>query len=271
MEKIAIFGVPRSGTSWLGEIFDSHPDVVMRFQPLFSYGHKGRLNEYASRADIDAFFDEILNSCDPFALMRAEMHKSYPTFTKSENPTHIAFKETRYLHIIENMLAQNPAVRIIGIVRNPLAVLASWVQLPKEFNPTWNLAEEWRAAPGKNQNRIEEYFGFEKWKEAALKFLDFSARHPRQFKLVCYRDLIADPLHTVVDLLAFCGLALHPQVEAFIKTSRSVHDAADPYSVFRAKADGAHWRGILPAFIVDDVRRELSSSPLNPFLAERPT
>src|SRR4051812_19968507 len=28
-----ILGAPRSGTSWLGKIFDSHPDVVYRHEP----------------------------------------------------------------------------------------------------------------------------------------------------------------------------------------------------------------------------------------------
>jgi Sulfotransferase family len=30
---ILIFGLPRSGTSWLGKIFDSHPDVLYRHEP----------------------------------------------------------------------------------------------------------------------------------------------------------------------------------------------------------------------------------------------
>jgi hypothetical protein len=30
---IIVFGLPRSGTSWLGKIFDSHPDVLYRHEP----------------------------------------------------------------------------------------------------------------------------------------------------------------------------------------------------------------------------------------------
>ena len=53
-KTIALFGVPRSGTSWLGQIFDSCPDVIYKYQPLFSYAFKNRLNMQSS-------FDEISN------------------------------------------------------------------------------------------------------------------------------------------------------------------------------------------------------------------
>jgi len=35
MEKpiILLFGMPRSGTTWIGKIFDSHPDVLYRHEP----------------------------------------------------------------------------------------------------------------------------------------------------------------------------------------------------------------------------------------------
>ena len=40
MRHLALFGCPRSGTSWLGQIFNSAPDVAYRYQPLFSYEFK---------------------------------------------------------------------------------------------------------------------------------------------------------------------------------------------------------------------------------------
>ena len=32
-EMIVIFGSPRSGTTWLGKLFDSHPDVFYLHEP----------------------------------------------------------------------------------------------------------------------------------------------------------------------------------------------------------------------------------------------
>jgi len=188
MDKIAIFGPPRSGTSWLGHIFNSHPDVVFRFQPLFSYGHKGALSSVSSGREVLQFFDDILYSEDAYACMQTESQKHYPRFPKDNHPTHIAFKETRYLNIVDNILAVAQDVRVIGILRNPLATLASWVRAPKEFSPTWNLEEEWRAAPRKNQGRPEEYFGFLQWKSAASDFVRFEQDLPQRLWLIAQID-----------------------------------------------------------------------------------
>jgi|WetSurSiteA1Bulk_404760.scaffolds.fasta_scaffold00190_5 hypothetical protein len=269
MKKLAIFGVPRSGTSWLSQIFNSHPDVISRSQPLFSFGHKGRLTDYSTYKEINLFFDEITHTKDSFALMKCDMHKSYPAFDKSLMPTYISFKETRYLYVIENILKQCSDIKIIGIVRNPLACLASWIQSPKEFNPEWNIYQEWRLAPSKNQNKSEEFFGFDKWKEVAGNFLKFQAEFPNQFKLVRYEQLNANPIEITADIFEFCGLKVHPQVSEFINASQSTHDN-DPYSVFRAKANDTQWLNVLPSDIVDEVRRDLCNSPLQTFFMEQP-
>lgn len=265
MKKIGIFGTPRSGTSWLGHIFNSHPDVALRFQPLFSYGHKGSLSEHSSTEEIWTFFEEILYTLDAFVTMTSEMQKNYPVFQKSALPTHIVFKETRYLHVIENMLAQCSEVKIIGIVRNPLAVLASWVSAPKEFNSEWDINSEWRWAPSKNQNRPEEFYGFDKWKESAEAFLRFKIKFPQQFLLVCYDELNRAPLDTTRKLFDFCGLQVCDQVRDFLDASKSRHDP-DPYSVFRAKASDDRWQDVLPDEIAKKIMLELKNTPLGIFL-----
>lgn len=267
MDKIAIFGVPRSGTSWLSQIINSHPDVVLRFQPLFSYGHKGRLTDHSTDDEINRFFFEIIHSQDPFALMHSDIHESYPDFVKSASPTHIAFKETRYLHIIENILGRESDVKILGIVRNPMATLASWIQLPKEFKPEWNIHQEWRLAQRKNQGKPEEFFGFEKWKIAAENFLRFEKEYANLFKLVRYDKLNTNTLETANTIFNFIGLNMHPQVSEFIEASSAVHEA-NPYSVYRSKANDNQWRGILPSDIVREIQNELHNSPLQSFCVE---
>ena len=265
MEKVAIFGVPRSGTSWLSQIFNSHPDVVLRFQPLFSYGHKDRLSTHSSSEEIRSFYEEILYSQDPFATISSEMQKDHPTFLKTPQPTHIVFKETRYLHLIENMLTQCSEVKIIGIVRNPLAVLASWISAPKEFISDWDINKEWRDAKSKNKNKQEEFYGFDKWKTSTEEFLSLEMRFPEQFRIVGYKDLNNAPLDATRDVFHFCGLDICDQVIEFIVNCKSRHDT-NPYSVFRANADDNRWKSILPDEIVREVLYELKHSRLEVFV-----
>lgn len=265
LRKLAVFGVPRSGTSWLSQIFNSHPDVAMRFQPLFSYSHKGRLTEISSTEDINSFFNEIMYSEDPFVLMTVEMHRNYPVFNKKTKPTHIAFKETRYLNVIENLLRRSEDIQVIGIVRNPLANLASWIRAPKEYDPAWDIFKEWRYAALKNQGRSEEFYGFEKWKQVASNFLRYKEEFPEQFFLVTYSDLNQNTLRTVEKLFAFCNLKPAKQVEQFIAESQSRHDT-DPYSVFRANASDQEWRNILPHEISDRIIYELTGTEIEQFL-----
>ncbi len=267
MDKIAIFGVPRSGTTWLSQIFNSHPDVALRFQPLFSYGHKGSLSAYSSAEEIQSFFEEILYSQDAFAMMTSEMQKDYPVFQKTDSPTHIVFKETRYLHVIENILTECSDVRIVGIVRNPLAVIASWILAPKEFNSEWDINSEWRSAPSKNQNRPEEFYGFDKWKEIAEVFLRLKNQFPKQFLLLSYDELNSLPLEATKKLFDFCGLNVSDEVQQFLIESKSRHDP-DPYSVYRANANDKCWQSTLPDNIVKQIMLELQNTPLDIFLQD---
>ena len=265
MKKVAIFGTPRSGTSWLGHIFNSHPDVALRFQPLFSYGHKGALTPESTSSEIRRFFEQILHSEDAFTLMKADVQRDYPRFEKSGKATHLVFKETRYLHVVGNVLARCEDVKVVGIVRNPLAVLASWMSAPMEFDPAWDIRKEWRDAPGKNEGRPEEFFGFNRWKESTEAFLRLQGQFPRQFFLVRYDELNARPVETTRRLFDFCELDMSDQVHEFLRASKSRHDP-DPYSVFRARASDDAWRGVLPDDIARQVVSELSSGPLGAFV-----
>ncbi|MDR2507589.1 MAG: sulfotransferase domain-containing protein [Candidatus Accumulibacter sp.] len=267
MKEIAIFGVPRSGTSWLAQIFNSHPDILLRFQPLFSYTHKGRLTSKSSATEIHAFYEEIQNTMDEFASMRTGYFKNFPVFKKSPQKTHIVFKETRYLHVIENMLKKCADIRIIGIVRNPFSVLASWIQAPKEFKAEWNIEKEWQKATKKNKGREEEFFGFNRWKEVACNFLQYEQEYSRSFFLLRYETLRKFPLETTRELFRFSGLNIHIQTLDFLNKSTARHDLSDPYSVFRGKANDDAWQQILPESISRQIISELSGTPMDVFLS----
>lgn len=263
MKKIAIFGAPRSGTSWLSQIVNSHPSVALRFQPLFSFEHKAAINSRSSNEEIDEFFERILNSCDDFALMKAPMFKNYPDFIKHDVKA-IAFKETLYLDVSKALL-KNSDAKVIAIVRNPLSVLASWIQAPKEFGKGWDILKEWRDAPSKNSGP-EYYYGFNKWIESTLMFHELLEQYPDKFFLVNYAELRRDSLKVTKDLFDFFGVPLDAQTIDFISDSKSRHDDSDPYSVYRSKSSDKSYENILPKLIIDEVTRDLSGTKLEKYI-----
>ena len=105
MQKIAIHSVPRSGSTWLGNIFNSHPKVSFKYQPLFSYAFKGYLTEVSNAESINSFFCEIQLSTDSFINQIEGIEKGIiPDFKKEDTPTHVCYKEVRYHNVLENML-----------------------------------------------------------------------------------------------------------------------------------------------------------------------
>lgn len=72
-------------------------------------------------------------------------------------------------------------------------MINSWLNAPKEFKKElgWEELEEWRYAPKKNSVGLEEFNGFEKWKEVAHLFEKLQIKFPDRFYLIKYDDLIS--------------------------------------------------------------------------------
>ncbi|MFC0211215.1 sulfotransferase [Paenibacillus chartarius] len=264
---ISIHGVPRSGTSWLGQIIDSCPDVRYKYQPLFSYAFKDRLWVRSSDEEIERFFRELYEHSDDFLDQKEQVrHGSYPRFyQKQENPTFLALKEVRYHYLMPRLLQSQEGIKIVAIVRNPCGVLNSWKNAPKEFLHNWDFNEEWRFAQSKNQFRPEEYFGFHKWIEYTKMVMELEKTYPERCKLVRYEELVMDPEKSSRNIFSFCGLDWSQQTEKFLQISTSV-TVADTYSVFREKKDVDDWRASLPDKVVQAVYNELKNTEFEKFL-----
>lgn len=266
MKRIAIHSAPRSGSTWFGCLFDAHPNVCYKFQPLWSYRFKNFLNENSSQERILEFFDQLVTAEDDFLDQVAGKEKgSIPAFGKKDVTT-VVYKEVRYHHLLPNMLEKDDELTLIGLIRNPIEVLNSWLNAPREFRKDlgWKIEDEWLEAPSKNLGKPEEYNGYLKWKELSELFLKLNATYPDRVRLVCYSDLVSDPMKMTKELYDWCGLSLDPQVENFIGESRTEHNA-DEYSVFRAKVgDGQSLQ--LPVEAIEYIASDLRGTPLEKFL-----
>jgi len=267
MIKIGIHGVPRSGTTWLGQLINSSPNVKYKYQPLFSYELKGFLNENASIEEINDFFIKLQNTESNFLDQIDGIQKGIiPTFQK-DTITHIVYKEVRYHHIIQNMLEKDAELKIIGIVRSPLASISSWLRSPKEFRKDlgWDEMEEWRNANKKNEQKPEEFYGFEKWKEAALLFERLQQIYPDRFYLINYNDLLSDTENEIKKLFSFSELAMNTQTIDFIKQSRS-QNIVDTYSVFNSKTQDNDWQNQLNPVLINEIKKDLTNTTLEKYL-----
>lgn len=253
---IAIFGVPRSGTSWLGQIFNSSPNVAFRFQPLFSYELKNRLNENSSQRDINFFYQDLINTKSDFVLQKNNVSgQESPVFMKKKITT-LVWKEVRYINIIENLL-ENSETKLILLTRHPAGVINSWLKAPKEFKESWDPIKEWRYAQKKNAGKPEEYNGYEKWKEAMNLFMNVKNKYSERVKIIKYEDLVKNPHKETKTLFDFAQISFDIQTKKFLEDSTAYNDK-DSYGVFREKQDINKWKQQLDPQIKDEIIADLA-------------
>lgn len=243
MKPIVIFGAPRSGTTWLGQLFNSSPSCLYRFQPLFSYEFKNELGENSTPLQIKTFHEKLQYATSDFVLTS---HK----FSKIK-PKHIVWKEVRY-HNIANNLLHNSDIKIIYIQRDPVSTINSWYNAPKEFDKkNWNIYDEWLDAPSKNNNKPEEFNGYNKWREVRdihnLNYKNF----PSRVKIIDYNILRSDTINRLKDIFSFCDIEWNKQTEDFINFTKTSHNN-DHYSVFKNKTSIM----TLPELIINQIKQK---------------
>lgn len=256
---VALYGVPRTGTTWLGQILDSCPEVVYRYQPLFSYRFKNRIKVEDSKEQVAKFFEELyLESEDDFLNQSEQRKKGLCPAFEEKNPEGeiLVYKEVRYLYTIPFLLHLFDDIKIVGIVRNPISVMESWMNAPSEYKDTWKIEEEWRFAQSKNEYKPENYYGYYKWKEGIKLSVDMKKAYPDNFILVRYEDLYENALEKAKDLFAALEISFTSQTEHFIVSSQS-KTVDNAYSVYRVKSEKRERKRYLPEEIKTKIYQDL--------------
>ena len=268
IKKIAIHGVPRSGTTWIGEIINSSKNVKYAFQPLFSYKYKNYLTKCSNRYEINNFFELLKNELEDSFILQKDKRENglLPKFIKSEI-THVVYKEVRYHNILFNLARNSPDLKFVFIIRSPFAVINSWLKAPREFRKdlNWSIYEEWRYALKKNLNKVEEFNGFEKWKEATNIFLEIKKQFPDRVYIIEYNKFLENTLKYTTELFSFCELKLESQTMDFI-SKRSRREEKDAYSVYRIKNNDDKWKYELDNKIVKEIKSDLFGTSLKKYM-----
>ncbi len=178
----------------------------------------------------------------------------HPQFEKVAMPEHLVFKHVRFHNLIPHMLKHDEHIRIVGLVRDPRATISSFLN-SREFSPDWNANDQWELAARKNEDRPEEFYGYERWKAATRIFLAAAKQYPDRFKLIRYVDLLAQTEDSARALFDFCRIDFQDSTRDFIVESKQ--RGSDDYGVFRQKQNDFGWRKLLNPRISNAIESDL--------------
>lgn len=108
LPMILLFGMPRSGTTWIGKIFDSHPDTLYRHEPD-SWGLLNSIPLMAPSERADEYAPRIRDFCSRLPGMTlTKVAASTPIFPKSY------YSPLRHQLFRLNVLAAKAAAKLFG-------------------------------------------------------------------------------------------------------------------------------------------------------------
>ena len=112
---------------------------------------------------------------------------------------------------------------------------------------------------------MEEYFGYEKWKEATSLFLELKEKTNGRLMVIRYEDLHENTLELAESIFAHCGLELTDTTTSFIRNSQAKL-VEDPNSIYRKGHKYDAWRSRLDPQVIEVIEKELKGTGLADFL-----
>ena len=240
MKQVFLHSAPRSGSTWLQCLFESHPNIKSLYQPLFSYEFKNILDKNSNKEDYDKFINNLLNTNDEFCNMKSDYHTNNKEIDliiheKKEINT-ILIKHVSHHNLIETFIKLNPDVKIIGLIRDAKSTIYSQMTAQKE------MLKDWLNGTDKNSSS-EFYFGFNKWMEVNKLFHDLKLKYPNNIIIVKYEDLVENTIYNIQKICNFCNLEFHDNIINSINLMKSKNEKYD-YSVFKKEDTINKWKNL---------------------------
>jgi hypothetical protein len=273
---IFVVGAPRSGTTWLAKILDSHPDVIYRHEPDEWTPSPIDLDE----TNIHALVGRWIADCSlrtstkrpffrkswqttPARLLRAAVAyglRSLPIAADlvSRLPipdlgtiekARVVIKTVRWCDGIGVAARALPSSRTLLIVRQPCAQVCSIMRGAREgkFQPREGgdmPLDQVRAMACAAPYGIG-HTAFARLPEAAKYAWGWAAFNETaeavlsglpNVRIIRYEDLCDDPEHAAREAMAFAGLTWHAQTADFVRRSARHSGPSAFYSVFQNAA-----------------------------------
>ena len=257
--------MPRSGTTWLSQIFASCPEVRLKFCPLFSYEFKNILDEKSTAKQWEKLFADVYRTQSEF-LDQDHLRKDglIPTFKeKSEKPDHLFIKSTRFHNLVPYILKLKSKIKFIHIVRHPCANIYSWLSNPLEFPQNADPMKEWRTGQCRKTGP-GEFWGFNDWILVTRQALRLTEQYPKRHRIIRYEDLILDTEGQTRKLFSYFNLSYGRQTLEFLEQAHSRYDE-HRRSVFKRPPINDLWRHKLSAAIISACMDEVRGTELEQF------
>ncbi|MCU7798967.1 MAG: sulfotransferase [gamma proteobacterium symbiont of Lucinoma myriamae] len=265
---IAIFGMPRSGTSFLGQILDSCSNVAYRLEPIFSYKLKNIVDENSTKEEFLSFFEKAYNSDEDEFMNQVEKRKKghYPTFKKDEK-IYLAFKTTRFHNILPTLMKyfNEEELKVISLVRHPAGAIYSWINHPNEFPVNCDYKTEWRSGNCRKTEK-EEFWGFDDWKKVMSQHIELEMKY-NNFRIFQYENIVRNIELETQEIFNFAGIPYTDQTREFLLESQS-KNIDDPYAVYKNKDVISKWRKNLDIEIQTEIIKDIEISSLKKFLVD---
>ena len=207
--RLIVLGFPRSGTTLMARLLDGHPQISAPPETgLFTAAGRFLSEQAAVEGPPIGVLTGLTFAGIPpeeaLAGLRALLFGFHERIAAGR-PVWVEKTATDIFHIetLEPLLAGH--VRFLCLVRNPLDVIASNVDLARTMGA--RLTELHAATSGTNA----EHDGFARaWIERQTALDAFAARHPGDCLSLRYEDLLAAPEARLAGILDFLGLAGDP-------------------------------------------------------------
>lgn len=258
-------GMPRSGTTWMSQVFASAAAVRLKFCPLFSYEFKNSQDENSSTEQWQSLFEQVFHTKSDYLDQNYLRQKGLvPQFVSQCEPSHLVIKSTRFHNLTPKLLQLNSNVRVVHLVRDPRACIASWLNNPYEFPADEDPMRQWRSGKCR-KNGVGEFWGFEDWKIVTQQALQLAGEYPKSFLLVSYDQLMQDVYSGVKQIFDFSQLTFEQATFDFITQSQSRHDD-NKRSVFKRPEKIPKWHQLLDSRIIEAIHEDIAGTELERFL-----
>ena len=199
---IFIGGVPRSGTTLVKRLLNSHSDiycgpefghlpaVMNQYNTMKKSIENGRMDEYSNLTDLQLSYQSFV-----LELLKKPLIPLSKTYMAEKTPGNIRV----FTHLHELF----PSAKLLHILRNPFDVVASFLRVGKRKN---DLAEHYydvRKGAIFWRQTINWITRFETSKEDSFQ---------EQYKVLKYEELLTDPELILEDLLNWLGIKYEPSM-----------------------------------------------------------